>query len=265
MTLIHSRTTFLPTFLPAIDLAIKSALSDLGVNTVLGQRVNLTKLSNDLSSNLEEGTQRPIRVESISDPQKFWDADLVVSLHFSSNLLRSKIDTLLLQLLCTGQVPNTSLMSEFCPSTVAGGSTSSNYITVNRNLQIQPSTLGPSPIQTSFGAQISCDCSTSYNPSQEEIYKNVFAIGDCIDGFGSIKAGHTGWNQAEVAAQNILKLIKNDVDLLKYEKSVPMIRLTLGLVSFLDFMLLCSHADIVCYMYRTELYANFRQLNHLMK
>lgn len=48
---------------------------------------------------------------------------------------------------------------------------------------------------------------------------------------GVIKAGHTGWNQAEVAARNVLHLIAGTGEPLeRYERSPPQIKVTLGLV-----------------------------------
>lgn len=56
-----------------------------------------------------------------------------------------------------------------------------------------------------------------------------------------MQAGHTGWNQGELAAQNILKQVRKetgdtdcdpaDLELGKYVISPPQIKLTLGLVS----------------------------------
>lgn len=43
-------------------------------------------------------------------------------------------------------------------------------------------------------------------------HPNVFVIGDAADAFGAINAGHTAWDQATVAGQNILALIKNSYD-----------------------------------------------------
>lgn len=58
-----------------------------------------------------------------------------------------------------------------------------------------------------------------------------------IDGFGAIKAGHTGWLQADTAAQNIVKLIhqrehpEDEPEALKeYIPGKPQIKVTLGLV-----------------------------------
>ncbi|KAG0151312.1 hypothetical protein CROQUDRAFT_651106, partial [Cronartium quercuum f. sp. fusiforme G11] len=206
ITLVHSRTTFLPKFKPEMNIKIKQILKELNVQTILGQRVNLIKLQKDLNDG-----KSIIRVESLNDTKLFWDADLV--------------------LLCTGQIPNTSLMSNFCPSAVPIGP---SYIKVLKTLQINPSINGPSPVATKFGSTINCDCSKIINQNNlnDEIWKRVFCIGDCIDGFGSIKAGHTGWNQAEIASKNILKLIYGNTpqdQLDEYTTSVPMIKLTLGL------------------------------------
>lgn len=239
VTLIHSRTTFLPVFKPELDLKVKQALSRFKVDVVLGERVNLTKLRSDLQSSKDRNAHpsQPVFVESLSKERKRWQADLV--------------------LVCTGQVPNTSLMAQFCPLAVSGGfeyGGSSGLIRVNRNLQISPSQLGPSPVETPNGEPSACDCSSLdrntmtikvVNPSKiDPIWSRVFAVGDCIDGFGAIKAGHVGWNQAEVAVHNILKLVDlihtranrwsdlSDADesiLEKYVPSPPMIKLTLGL------------------------------------
>lgn len=84
-------------------------------------------------------------------------------------------------------------------------------------------------------------------------HPHVFAVGDVVDGFGAIKAGHTGmpevssccvladngmpgWNQANVAVENILRMIKASNEdkavgeLQQYKAGVAMIKLTLGLV-----------------------------------
>lgn len=78
VTLVHSRTNFLPTFLPAVDEKIKSALLDFGVKTVMGERVNLVKLRKDIELQASQGGV--VCVESLSNPGLEWKADLVVSL-----------------------------------------------------------------------------------------------------------------------------------------------------------------------------------------
>ncbi|KAH8921880.1 FAD/NAD(P)-binding domain-containing protein [Atractiella rhizophila] len=115
-----------------------------------------------------------------------------------------------LLLLCTGQRPNSTLIRSSFPSSV----NDSGYVKVNRHMQLvdaEGSVLGGG---------------------------KVWAVGDVVDGFGAIKAGHTGWNQATICAQNILRLLQNPPAqsqqrskpaLQSYYPGVPMIRLTLGL------------------------------------
>ncbi|KAH9819296.1 hypothetical protein DFH28DRAFT_1105683 [Melampsora americana] len=217
ITLIHSRLSFLPKFKPQLDLKIKSILNEYQIKLILGERVNLIKLNQDLIAK-SQGIIDSIRVESIRDPNLHWNADLV--------------------LLCTGQIPNTSLMSEFCPLSVPGGKGSNQYINTHRTLQISTSSLGPSPVKIGLGQSMICECAQGMKEIEEvdhpHTFDRVFAIGDCIDGFGAIKAGHTGWNQAEVAVRNVLRLIEgemkgDEVKLEEYQISPPMIRLTLGL------------------------------------
>lgn len=65
---------------------------------------------------------------------------------------------------------------------------------------------------------------------------HFFAVGDCAE-TGAIQAGHTAYWQAEVAARNILRMIRADEEdkeveeLEEYKVSVPSIKVTLGMVS----------------------------------
>lgn len=170
-------------------------------------------------------------------------------------------------------------MASFCPLAVPGGSQGGGAIQVHRSMQIAPSPLGPSPVvainlsaSTSSKTDEACECATSPAPKlkrlwefeeaprrevleedEERMWRRTFAVGDCADAFGAIKAGHTGWNQAEVAAKNVLRMIRweerggtveemepsekgEDVPaegykLERYEPNLPMMKLTLGLVS----------------------------------
>ncbi|BGP56931.1 hypothetical protein JCM8202v2_004567 [Rhodotorula sphaerocarpa] len=121
---------------------------------------------------------------------------------------------------CTGQKPNSQLMRDFLP----GALDKAGYVNVRDTLQIDVSR-----------------AAGSGEPS-ERVRRNMFAIGDVANA-GVIKAGHTGWNQAGFAVQNITCLIETDASnaslppsatpaspaLVTYEKSPPQIKLTLGL------------------------------------
>jgi NADH dehydrogenase FAD-containing subunit len=74
--------------------------------------------------------------------------------------------------------------------------------------------------------------------SGELIEDRIFAIGDCADAFGAIQSGNSAYWQAEVAAKNVLRLIKRREggeaeELQEYNPNPPMIKITLGMVSAL--------------------------------
>lgn len=79
---------------------------------------------------------------------------------------------------------------------------------------------------------------TAEDPRTRVAAEHVFAIGDAADAFGAVNAGHNAFFQGEVAARNILKLVKResggcteDIVLDKYAPGAPAIKVTLGLVS----------------------------------
>jgi NADH dehydrogenase FAD-containing subunit len=40
-------------------------------------------------------------------------------------------------------------------------------------------------------------------------YPHIYVVGDAADAFGALKAGHTAWGQAEIAADNVVALVKS--------------------------------------------------------
>jgi NADH dehydrogenase FAD-containing subunit len=79
---------------------------------------------------------------------------------------------------------------------------------------------------------------TASSTSGELIEDRIFAIGDCADAFGAIQSGNSAYWQAEVAAKNVLRLIKRREggeaeELQEYNPNPPMIKITLGMVSAL--------------------------------
>ncbi|GJN92936.1 hypothetical protein Rhopal_005979-T1 [Rhodotorula paludigena] len=123
-----------------------------------------------------------------------------------------------LLLRCTGQKPNSQVMRDFLPEALDEW----GFIKINPTLQVD----------------------TSTRPSvSDKLRRNMYSIGD-VAAAGVIKAGHTGWNQAGVATQNIMCCIETDAlnarrsqdgekseepALVDYEKSPPQIKVTLGL------------------------------------
>ncbi|GAA5976385.1 hypothetical protein JCM11641_005997 [Rhodosporidiobolus odoratus] len=125
-----------------------------------------------------------------------------------------------LLLRCTGQKPNSQLFRDFLPETLD----EYGYINIRPTLQVDVSKV------------------TDHEELNEKIRRNIYAIGDVANA-GVIKAGHTGWNQAGVAVQNIMCCVETDLlnekldegkeasepALVSYERSPPQIKVSLGL------------------------------------
>ncbi|GAA5881251.1 hypothetical protein JCM16303_004864 [Sporobolomyces ruberrimus] len=121
-----------------------------------------------------------------------------------------------LLLRCTGQKPNSQLMREYLPETI----NDHGFVKIRPTLQIDAHSVSPKRFS--------------------EKLDRIYSIGDVADA-GVIKAGHTGWNQAGVAVQNIMCQLgteyleqdpsdpKKEYKLTEYEKSPPQIKVTLGL------------------------------------
>lgn len=130
---------------------------------------------------------------------------------------------------------------------------------------VEPDSAPPSPmlpIASTHEKVAEPEVDVSYDP-HTCVYPHLFAIGDAADVFGACKAGHTAYYQGGVAARNVIKLIKGNVDtpeppswgltfapgegkmegagaegdsegnpeLEEYVPSLPMIKVSLGLVS----------------------------------
>ncbi|KAF8990972.1 hypothetical protein BDQ17DRAFT_1371248 [Cyathus striatus] len=118
-------------------------------------------------------------------------------------------------LLCTGQTPNTDLLKDMDPTTVG----ESKLAKVLRTLQL--SAIIPSK-----------------EGEEEETtpYPHIFVIGDAADAFGAHQAGKVANAQAEIAANNIIRLIakaenpgEKGEELETYTPGPPGIKVSLGL------------------------------------
>ena len=92
------------------------------------------------------------------------------------------------------------------------------------------------------------------DPTTRVAAAHVFAVGDAADAFGAVNAGHNAFFQGEVAARNVVRLVKaaeraaaaeseaegkgvdgeeedEDLTLEKYNPGPPAIKVSLGLVS----------------------------------
>ncbi|KAF8997387.1 hypothetical protein BDQ17DRAFT_1391895 [Cyathus striatus] len=131
------------------------------------------------------------QIEIATDIKAVYPAKRVKLLHSRDRLL-PRFDVQMhiegtddIQLLCTGQTPNTELLKDMDPSIVG----ENQLAKVLRTLQLGVINDG------------------ERNESTQ--YPHIFAIGDAADAFGAIAAGHNAYDQAEVAARNIIRLIKS--------------------------------------------------------
>lgn len=112
-----------------------------------------------------------------------------------------------LQLICTGQKPNTSILEEMDPATVRPGSRlacvlPSMQLGLHAILLEEPISTGSSSLEKDF-AQISLEDDETElrgrHPCElQSPYPNIFVVGDSADAFGALQAGHTAWYQVHL-------------------------------------------------------------------
>ncbi|KXN83174.1 Apoptosis-inducing factor 2, partial [Leucoagaricus sp. SymC.cos] len=168
VTLLHSRDRFLPRFDEAMHFEVLRSLKDENIEVILGERLNLDSIKNGQGI-VNTTTGRKV-VRTVKGREI--EADLL--------------------LLCTGQKPNTQITVN----------PENSLAQVIRTLQIGvlPSSQMISKAEKSAVRDTLGDETTPY--------PNIFVIGDSADAFGAIAAGHNAYYQGEVAAQNIIRLIK---------------------------------------------------------
>lgn len=90
-------------------------------------------------------------------------------------------------------------------------------------------------------SEIDAEEEAEFETLPETPFGHIFVVGDSADAFGAIKAGHTAYWQAEVAARNILRLVsreesepdeqEKELELESYMPGLPAIKVSLGIVS----------------------------------
>ncbi|KAF5376414.1 hypothetical protein D9615_008585 [Tricholomella constricta] len=226
VTLLHSRKRLLPRFDEAMHAEIISVLSSTdNIDVVLGERLDLSSVDEEPGKTNDNG-QRVVRTVTGREIA----ADLV--------------------LLCTGQSPNTGLLKELNPATV---NPDDGLAHVLRTMQLgvlpapHDQTPTPTPIdklESALNKVSLSDAAKAEEPSSSEEettpYPHIFVIGDAADAFGAIPAGHNAYYQGEVAARNVIRLIKRsegqdtanadtDEPLELYTPGPPSIKVSLGL------------------------------------
>ncbi|KAF8311595.1 FAD/NAD(P)-binding domain-containing protein [Clavulina sp. PMI_390] len=201
VTLLHSRAQLLPRFSEALHDAAKTRIEEAGIRLILGKRLDL-KSVHEIPARRNEAGERIVRTVDGEE----CETDLIF--------------------LCTGQVPNTSLLDEMDSRVIVPETKQARVL---RTMQL--GLVSPSPSSTG-------------SESETTPYPHIFAVGDAADAFGAIQAGHMSYYQAELAARNIVKMIEhqaslekgslssekdNEPELEEYYPKPPSIKVTFGL------------------------------------
>ncbi|KAJ7648061.1 hypothetical protein FB45DRAFT_1052428 [Roridomyces roridus] len=206
VTLLHSRHRLLPRFDPALHTEIIEALDRASVSVILGERLDLSSLASSSNSTVRTQTGREI------------SAGLV--------------------LLCTGQTPNTSLLSAMDAQCV---DEKTGLARVLRTMQLAVGAKEEEDLSGSLEKLVlhGGDVFEDEDDMDTTPYPHIFVVGDAADAFGAIPAGHNAYHQATVAAGNVLRLINtsssssssdSELEPLEcYTPSPPAIKVTLGL------------------------------------
>ncbi|KAG8215634.1 hypothetical protein J3R82DRAFT_7504 [Butyriboletus roseoflavus] len=232
VTLLHSRLRLLPRFDEALGDEIYQALQELGVRVMLGEQLDMSSLQGDGTNAF--GDQETMTVKTVKGREI--EADLVsgmvrVSRTMQVLTLREKDTTL-----DEGNLDIRSI-TENSP-TLCGAVPPSPIDTLVELDSALPASMLPSASNHEMFVESEVDASY--------VYRHLFAIGDAADAFGACKAGHTAYYQGEVAARNVIKLVKGEgkmegfspdaeggseegLELEEYAPSLPMIKISLGL------------------------------------
>ncbi|KAG6884056.1 hypothetical protein C0993_001790 [Termitomyces sp. T159_Od127] len=190
--------------------AMKVLETITNLDVILNERLDLSSLSPSSSSTTQLRT-RTVRTL----PGREISADLV--------------------LMCTGQTPNTRLLTALDPATVNPTTALARVLRTMQLCRAPPK--GAAPPATAGEQATPTDTTPPTTP-----YPHIFAIGDAADAFGALAAGHNAYYQGEVAARNVLRLINRAAQrdgeqgkeqeqepLEEYTPGPPAIKVSLGL------------------------------------
>ncbi|KAL1413474.1 hypothetical protein Q8F55_001248 [Vanrija albida] len=193
VTLLHSRKRLLPIYPEEVHGIVVSRLDTLGVRTVLGERV----LEWPENPGVLDGVEKVVRTDKGTE----YAADVV--------------------LVCTGPKPHTAVMRAFDERTISP---------VTGRIRVLPTTqVSLAPVAPFEPAAADADAADALAALSLDAPTNIFSIGDCAQ-TAAIQAGHTSYWQGEVAARNIVRLVKGEGEALEeYAPGVPAIKVTLGI------------------------------------
>ncbi|KIK38410.1 hypothetical protein CY34DRAFT_809374 [Suillus luteus UH-Slu-Lm8-n1] len=267
VTLLHSRHRLLPKFDDTVHEEALQGLQELNVRVVLGERLDFESLQH---TSAKKGSSELRVVRTLSGQEISADLLLLCTGQIPNTGLLRNLDPRAVD-------PDTGLACvlrtmQLCvppPSSEPQASQADNddvlhqlkNLTLGIDEVIGQSKLSPSSPSIvhadihstssyphhlyslySLSPLSSTDTLIESDPCKETLYPNIFVVGDAADAFDAIKAGHTSYYQAEVAARNILRLIhrdgkkvgiaaEDDLDsqLEEYTPGPPAIKVSLGM------------------------------------
>lgn len=116
--------------------------------------------------------------------------------------------------MCTGQIPNTSLMKSVIPESIVSDGPAKGSIRVIRTMQVgiprsQDPNSQPASSSTPSANSAEQDEEADDDEPLEVPYPHLFAIGDAADAFGAVNAGHTAYFQVCLPMMSSHRAAKN--------------------------------------------------------
>ncbi|TFK22539.1 FAD/NAD(P)-binding domain-containing protein [Coprinopsis marcescibilis] len=222
VTLLHSREQLLPKFDQGLHDEVRKTTESQGIELILGERLDMSSVDESINAGKTVNEQGQRIVKTVKGRE------------IAADLL----------LLCVGQKPNSGLLASMDPATI---NPENNLARVQRTMQLSTVPVlqcMPTDEALASAAESNLNVSEESSAKSEKAvvdksasgYPHIFAIGDAADAFGAIAAGHNAYSQGELAARNVLRLIKQRnragaevEELEKYTPGPPAIKVSLGL------------------------------------
>ncbi|RDB21672.1 Apoptosis-inducing factor B [Hypsizygus marmoreus] len=261
VTLLHSRDRLLPRFDEGMHVGIIQALESISnVDVILGERLDLSSVDEKPGKTNERGQRivRTVKGREIA-------ADLILLCTGQSpntELLREMdpstvnpgdrlahvLRTMQLGVLPPQDIPTTEKPSRPVGVVVQENQTAHEPVSPESTSElasaVEKIALADAEASNDNGEGTSPSSNDDTQPEEVAVeeplaktpYPNIFVIGDAADAFGAIPAGHNAYYQAEIAARNVLHLIKRaegveglEEPLERYQPGLPAIKVSLGL------------------------------------
>lgn len=172
---------------------VLSSLTAMGVDVILGERLDLSSPPKEVVN--EDGV--PERVARTQSGREIQAGVVVCITHPELALILTCLHRSL-QLLCTGQIPNTALMRSVIPESIVPDGPAKGSIRVKRTLQVavpRPQDTDQTAVSSKTVQSDDLEDDADDDEHLQVPYPHWFAVGDAADAFGAINAGHTAYYQ----------------------------------------------------------------------